>query len=129
MRFSASSLFAAFLLLGASSKAAFAAPSGQAQQDQDKRQGYQKKVQADLDELSAKIGTLEAKSAKSGSKTRKEIKAEIRRLKSDLAASKKKLKKLEKSSASAWDTLKADVEKGVDGLRDSYQKVSDKLND
>lgn len=102
-----------------------AAPAGQAQ-PQD-RKGFQKKVQADLDDMNAKINALEAKSAKSGVETRKELKTQIKKLKSDMVVVKRKLKKLEKSSAGAWDSLKAETQKGVDGLEESYQKLADKF--
>ena len=48
-------------------------------------------------------------------------------LKADMVVVKRKLKKAEKASANAWQALKDDTEKGVDGLKSAYQKVAEKF--
>lgn len=89
----------------------------------EKRDEYQKLMEAKINEWSARIAELEAAAKKAQAETREKAELQIQELKKKKAALEEKLKELKQSSAGAWNDVKAGLEKAVDALKKAYDQA------
>lgn len=78
---------------------------------------YQKRKQAQLDELHADIDKLKAKAAKANADSQLEMNKQLKTLESKMKEGKSKLKELADASDEAWETFKEGVEVSWDSLK------------
>ncbi|PLX99651.1 MAG: coiled coil domain-containing protein [Desulfuromonas sp.] len=82
----------------------------------DKKKSYEERLEAELNEWSAKIDVLKAKAAKTKSDAEINFAEEIERLEAKKAGAKAKLQQLREAGDDAWDDLKAGIEKAWSDL-------------
>jgi uncharacterized coiled-coil DUF342 family protein len=80
-----------------------------------KKEAYEKKLQAQLDEWNAEIDKLREKADKAGADAQLEYYRQIDELRAKQQQSNQKLAELKAASDDAWEDMKA----GVDSARDS----------
>ena len=78
---------------------------------------YAKKVRVQLDELSLKIDSLEAKATGAGTEARAGINKKLKELKARRKTVKKDFAKLKRASGKAWSDMKAGLDKGIADLK------------
>lgn len=91
------------------------------------REGYQKKIQAELDEIESSILSLEAKSKSAGAGARRRLAAQARRLRAKKGKAERELAKLKSATESAWEDFKDGLDKAVADLKAAHKKAADKL--
>jgi hypothetical protein len=91
-----------------------------AEKDKD---SYVKKAETEFKEWNAKVDELRAKSEKAGSKTRKDLDAQMKTLEDNLTAARKGLTNLQGSSESSWIGFRKDMEKALREVKNSYEKT------
>ncbi len=84
---------------------------------------YQKKMEAQLNELNAKINELKATGEKAVEKIRAELNEKIEALRPKQETAQKKLKELKKASGEAWEDLKAGMEKAWEELKGAWDLI------
>ena len=77
----------------------------------DKKEAYEKKMEAQLDEWNARIDMLKAKAAKAEADSKIELQDNIDELQKKRQEAEDKLQELRNSSSDAWEDLKDGVEK------------------
>jgi archaellum component FlaC len=87
------------------------------------KEEYQKEISAELDELQKKIDALKSKAQAAASEARAKLNEEIADLQKKAEDLKKKLSGLGTATGNAWEDLKSEVDKGIDELNKSYEKV------
>jgi archaellum component FlaC len=87
------------------------------------KEEYRKKISAELDELQKKIDALKSKAQAAASEARAKLNEEIADLQKKAEDLKKKLSGLGTATGNAWEDLKSEVDKGIDELNKSYEKV------
>ncbi len=75
-----------------------------------KKQAYEKKLSAQLEEWNAKIDVLKAKAQKAEATTKVEYYETIENLQRKRSVANEKLQKLQNASDSAWEDLKEGIE-------------------
>jgi len=103
---------AAYALAGATP-----APVVDTAKSTDKKDEYVVKARAELDELSAKIDELEARSRKAGADAKKDLDKKLAELKPRREKARKDLARLKRASGKAWASIKAGLQKGIDDLK------------
>ena len=88
-----------------------------------KRDEYQKLMEAKISEWSARIGDLEAAAKKAKAGTQEEAKKKIEDLKQKKAELEQKLGELKQSSAGAWNDVKAGLEKASEAVKKAYEQA------
>lgn len=121
-------LIVVFLAVSLLEVASVRVDAASSSQTTEQREGVQQKVQNELDELAAKVRTLEVKAQKSGSKDRKQIDRDLKKLKADLHTAEAKTQKLKNASSGAWDDMKRDVDRAEDRARAAYDKLAEKVH-
>ncbi len=92
-----------------------------------KKQAYEEKLQAQLDEWSAKIATLKAKASKSEAETKVKYYETIEDLQERQASVKSKLQDLREASDDAWEDLKEGVEHAWNSLENAVKSATDRF--
>ena len=88
-----------------------------------KKQAYEAKLKAQLDEWNAKIDVLKAKAEKAGAQTKIEYHETIEDLQKKRAKAKDKLQELSAASDDAWDDLKGGVEQAWKSFGDAVDSA------
>jgi predicted nuclease with TOPRIM domain len=91
-------------------------------------QEYREKMEAQLNELAAKLEELKGKAAKATADARAEMAKQIEALKPKLEAAQQKLKELQAASGPAWDKLKEGAEKAMADLKKTWESVKSKFH-
>ena len=81
------------------------------------KDAYQKKLQAQLDEWSARIKQMEAKAAQANADAQRDYQEQIEDLKAKQAAAREKLEELQAASEDAWHDMKK-------GFEDSWRRLN-----
>ena len=90
---------------------------------------YQQKMQAQLDELRAKIDTLKVKASLAGADAKDEMNKQVAAMESRIDEGKVKLAKLAESSDEAWETMKDGMESAWDSLKHAATEAAAKFKD
>lgn len=86
-----------------------------------KKDLYQQKLQAQLDEWQAEIDKMKAKLGGASVGAKLEINQEINRLEGKLEEGRKKLNELSEASEENWEDLKTKIEKEWEEIADSFK--------
>lgn len=84
---------------------------------------YVKKAHAELDELSAKIDALELKAKKANASAHEDVRQRLKELKAQRKAAKKDLAKLKRASEKAWSELKSGVDESIATLKKELDEI------
>jgi hypothetical protein len=87
------------------------------------KESYLNKANADVQAWSAKLKSLEARSAKSGSSSRDEVDRQIKHLNENLVILRKNIDQLRTSHEGTWEQFNANVEKTLAELKSAIQKT------
>lgn len=90
------------------------------------KEAYKKKLQAQLDEWSAEIDRLKAKSNKAQADAQLEYYKEIDELRSMQEGARSKLSKLKKAGDDAWEELTAGIDNAWDSIGSSLKSSTSK---
>jgi uncharacterized coiled-coil DUF342 family protein len=91
------------------------------------KDAYQKKMEAQLKEWSAKIDALKAKADKAGAEQKIKYYEHIESLRTRQRNLREKLDKLRASSGTAWEELRGSVEHAWDELKNAVERVGKKF--
>lgn len=92
-----------------------------------KRELYQQKKQAQLDEWKAEVDKLRAKASGESADVQLELKKRIAALEGKIGEGKTKLAKIVDASEDAWESAKEDVESAWDSIKSSFSDAGNKL--
>ena len=92
-----------------------------------KKDEYQQKIAAKLNDLQAKIDELKAKAETAKPEVKAKLDEQIAALQKDADAAKAKMQDLKSAGADAWEKLKAGTDSAVDKLQQDYEKAKDLL--
>lgn len=93
-----------------------------------KKEAYERKLQAQLDEWNAEIKKLKAKAAKAEADAQLESERYIEELERQQSKAQEKLRELQKSGENAWDDLKAGVDSACRSLDESIRSASSRFS-
>ena len=88
-----------------------------------RKEAYQKKLQAQLDEWNAEIDKLKAKADKAEADAQLEYYKKIEELQSMQEATNSKLAKLREASDDAWEDLKAGIDSACNSLGNALKSA------
>ena len=91
------------------------------------KEAYEKKMEAQVKEWSAKIDVLKAKAEKVSADQKVRYHEQLESLKGKQRKLEEKLDKLRSSSESAWEEIKGGVEHAWEDLKNSVEKAGKKL--
>jgi predicted outer membrane protein len=92
-----------------------------------KKEAYEKKLQAQLDEWKAEIDKLKAKADQAGADAQVKYHQQIEDLRSLQKKVGSKLAELREAGDDAWEELKAGIESASESLRDSLKSVASRF--
>jgi hypothetical protein len=84
---------------------------------------YKEKAKQKLDEFDKKIGELEIKAKEAGSNAKSEADKDLMELKKKRSTLKNAMVRLEASSKKTWETAKRKVNRAINDLEKTYDKV------
>jgi hypothetical protein len=87
----------------------------------EKRQVYQKEMEAKLEDLSKRIGELKAKAGTATKDARAALDKQLEQLKSKQQDARKKLSELRASASSTWEKVKAKADVALQELQKAYE--------
>ncbi len=90
----------------------------------ERKERYQEKMEAQLQEWQAKIDTLKAKAQQASTDARLQYEKQIDALRPKLAAARQKLQELKTSSESAWGDVKTGMEAAWNELKTAWDKAA-----
>jgi chromosome segregation ATPase len=93
----------------------------------DKKEAYQEKLHAQLDEWSAKIDVLKAKAAKAEAATKADYQETIEDLQEKRQAAKDKLEELGAAGDDAWQDMKEGIEAAWSSLGAAIKSASSRF--
>ncbi len=93
----------------------------------DKREEYEKRLEAELNEWSAKIDVLKAKAAKTKSDVEINFSEEIAILEAKKKSAGKKLRELQEAGDGAWDDMKTGIEKAWSDLGSAISQAASRF--
>lgn len=91
------------------------------------KDAYQKKMQAQMKELSAQIDLLEAKVGSAAADIRVVQAKELRELRSKWRAATEKMQELENASGESWEQIKETADQIWEDLKSGVSKAHDKF--
>lgn len=91
------------------------------------KEAYQKKMEAQLKEWSAKIDALKAKADKAGAEQKIKYYEHIESLRARQQKVREKLDKLRASSEAAWEDLRGSVEHAWEELKSAVERAAKKF--
>lgn len=88
-----------------------------------KKEAYEQKIQAQLDEWDSKILELKVQAVKTTADVQININNQIRELRSKKETLNEKLNELKEASEDSWEDLKAGIEEGVEILMTTIDSI------
>ncbi len=88
------------------------------------REDYQEKVEAQLKEWAKKMKELTAEAAKATAEAGAELQKEMEKLRPQMEAAQARLKELKAASADKWTVLKGGMDKVMDDLMKTWNRVA-----
>ncbi|MDX9903379.1 MAG: hypothetical protein RB288_04805 [Bacteroidales bacterium] len=98
-------------------------------ENQEQKENYQKKIEAQLDEWRADIDRLRAKAKNATAETKLKYQDNIDKLEMKMDEGKSKLKDIKESSGEAWESIKEGADSIWDTMKATFAEVRDKLRD
>lgn len=95
--------------------------------DMSKKELYQKKMQARLDEWKAEIDVLKARASQASTDLQMEMHEHITELEDRMDAARVKLSSLAEASEDNWESLKVDIEARWESLKIRVRGLVDKF--
>jgi len=92
-----------------------------------RKEAYEQKLQAQLDEWSAKIDKLKAKADSAEADAQLEYHKQIEELRSMQEAAANKLTELKDTGDDAWEDLKAGIDNAWDSLGDAWKSAASRF--
>jgi regulator of protease activity HflC (stomatin/prohibitin superfamily) len=92
-----------------------------------KKEAYEKKVEAKLDEWGAEIDRLKAKSKGAKADAQVEFQEQLEELKTKREAARKKLSDLKNTSGDAWDDVKSGMDSAWQALDKSLESAAQRF--
>ena len=92
-----------------------------------KKEAYEKKLEAQLDEWNAKIDVLKAKAERAGAEAKVDYEETIEDLKQKRSAAKSKLQDLRQAGDDAWEDIKSGVEQAWDEFGNAVKQATDRF--
>jgi hypothetical protein len=92
-----------------------------------KKQAYEKKLQAQLDEWSADIDKLKAKADAAAADEQLEYYKQIEQLQSMKDTANKKLTELKKAGDDAWEDIKVGIDSASDSLGSAFKSATSRF--
>ena len=89
----------------------------------EERQGYIRKVEAELKQLDDRIGELKEKAKQASGATRDKLNAAIKELDEKRKLAQEKLDALKAAGTKGWDATKKGTDKAVDEVKKAYERV------
>jgi len=89
-----------------------------------KKELYQQKKQAQLDEWKAEIDRLKARASGASADSQLELHREIEILEGKIAEGKTKLAEIENASEDAWESIKDGVESAWDSMKSAFSDAA-----
>ncbi len=93
------------------------------------KKAYEERLQAQLDEWSAKIDVLKAKARKSKSDSEVKYAEEVEKLEQKKKAAREKLADFRQAGESAWQDLKDGLDRAWDDLGEAVKSASGKFKE
>jgi hypothetical protein len=90
----------------------------------EQKDAYQKKLEAELQDLSGRIGELKDKAHTLKGEALVTLQAKLAELKEKQKVAEEKIKELSSSSAQAWEDMKSGAEKAFQDLKKAYDTLS-----
>lgn len=97
------------------------------EETESKKKAYEEKLEAEMNEISAKIDVLKAKAAKAKSAGKADYYETIEDLEEKKEVVRSKMNQLKDSGSDAWEEIKAGTEKAWSDLSDSVQSAISKF--
>jgi hypothetical protein len=96
--------------------------------EKENREVYRQKVEAELEELEARISLLIAKAKKSSAAARIEAKNKMRRVKNTYEKAEGRIEDLQTDSKLAWEEVQKGVEEAIHELRNSVEDAIEQFS-
>ncbi|MFP4172988.1 MAG: coiled coil domain-containing protein [Candidatus Hydrogenedentota bacterium] len=93
----------------------------------DKKDAYEARMQAQLDELKADIAKMRAQAERLAADAKIKQQEEIEELESRRHALERKLKEVREAGTDAWETLRGGVDNAWDELKRSWDEAAKRL--
>ncbi len=93
----------------------------------DKRKSYEQRLEAELNEWSAKIDVLKAKAAKTKSDVEINFAEEIAILEAKRSNAREKLRQFQEAGDDAWEDLKSGIEKAWSDLGSAISEAASRF--
>ncbi|MFO7774724.1 MAG: coiled coil domain-containing protein [Candidatus Hydrogenedentota bacterium] len=93
----------------------------------DKKDAYEARMQAQLEELKADIAKMRAQAERLAAEARIKQQEEIEELESRRHALERKLKEVREAGTDAWETLRGGVDSAWDELKRSWDEAAKRL--
>ena len=90
----------------------------------EKKDEYQKKLQASLDRIDRQIEVWKEKADEAKGKSKKEYKQKVADLKRLRARAQTQLKRVKKATPGAWEDVKSGVSSAMSNLRQAFEKAA-----
>jgi len=92
-----------------------------------RKEAYEQKLQAQLDQWSAEIDKLKAKAESKGADAQLEYHRQIKELRARQEIAKNKLAELRASSGDAWEDIKAGADSAWDSLNEALKSAASRF--
>jgi len=94
----------------------------------DQKEAYQEKAEAQLEELKARIGLMEAKAAKAKAEAKIEYSEQIEELRQEQQEVEERLEGLKAAGSEAWRELSAGVDDAMTALQNAVTNAAAQLD-
>ncbi len=91
------------------------------------KDAYQKKAEAELDELEAKIALMKARAEKATAETRIRYERQVDELSRKYDQSKKRFNEFIQSSQEGWEEVQSGLDKAIQDLRTSVNSAANRI--
>jgi uncharacterized coiled-coil DUF342 family protein len=98
-------------------------------ENQEQKESYQQKIQAQLDEWRAEIDRLKEKARKASTEGKHKYQESIDSLELKMNEGKTKLKDLRESTDEAWDSIREGADSIWDTMKATFAEVKEKFRD
>jgi hypothetical protein len=93
------------------------------------REQYQKRIQANLDELGRQISGLEAKAEAQGDQARRELRKQLKELTQQHQATARQYEELKNEGQEAWKKMKPQMDAALDELEKAYERLASRFQE
>lgn len=91
------------------------------------KEAYQEKIEAQLNEWSAKIKELKAKAEQAKADRKIELQKTVDDLRARKEAARKKLDEVKRAGADTWEKLRSDTDKALEEVKGFWESVKAKF--